>query len=359
MKKLLSLLLVIAFAAGSVGLSLADDDIPELPVLKERVEQFYKYQKADITITNGWNLIAMPVVPLKPYTVRQFIKDVAAPYYKDILVSYHKDCKVHKEDPQSQEKCYPYSCILRPAWKVLVVAVYKNGHFERYPKEGVTYNMVPGEAYFVYAEYFGIWYKSLNWRPQKTVTIPGGVPAPSISLNLDRGWSGRSILLNNIYQRYPYEKYPQRLYTLSELSKDLAKQGVKAKRIAFWSAKTQSWEQHELPYPYRDIPHIEYFKTLEDGLKVVEYNEDGKVSQETYYDIKENYSDLLMRLRVINPSDGFFLLCEENGLFMPSAWESYPFPMPYPPYPFTKPYPIEYEEYLKELMEKGVEVDEE
>ena len=242
MKKLLSLLVGVMLVC-SFGVCLAEELQP-VPIIIDSPP--YCPTVGTITIAEGWNLVAMPVLPAEPYTVEKFIKDVETDPSDFVLDIYPR-----QPSPDIQT-----------GWQIPVVAVYKNGQFERYPKEGVTYNMVPGEAYFVYARYNGprplIYPPGLEKVKVDVIGKPLDVP---VSLALNRGWNGVSVLKPGTSD-------------LRGLSDELAKQGIKATRIAMWSAKGQEWSQHELP-------------------------------------ILEKF------LRVINPDEGLFLLCEENGLFIP------------------------------------------
>ncbi|MFA4842383.1 MAG: hypothetical protein WC658_00930 [Candidatus Omnitrophota bacterium] len=311
MKKLLSLLLV-CLVLSFTGVVLAEDVVnpDSIPVPQPigidepiRVAKF-----GPITLTEGWNLIAIPVIPVKPLAVEQFIKMVVGSTWGVLPL-----------EKNEQEQ----SIKMRPRWQVLVVAVYKNGRFERYPRDGVTYNMVPGEAYFVYAQYSGPRplydpsFPSLPFRPRTTINIFGRPVNESVSLNLNRGWSGVSLMRKNygIYYKGPLRivappditlneangealKRPSfdRRLSLNELSKELSEQNIKAKRIAFWDADRQEWEQYELPRP---LPSGPYEAVLDPG---------------------------------IGEDEGFFLLCEQNGLYIPGLSLSSQIP-PIPPMP--------------------------
>ena len=97
----------------------------------------------------------------------------------------------------------------------------------------------------------------------------------------------------------------ERLYTVSDLSKKLVEQGVKATRLATWSAENQNWEQYTLPY--KPVPR----------------------------------PDGLIEIKILNENEGFFLLCDENNIFFRDGLEEVQDP-PNPPFP---PFPPKYIEY--------------
>jgi len=211
---------------------------------------------AAINIKEGWNLIAMPVIPDKPYTVRDFVATI-------------------ESDP-----CYK--------WEVPVVAVYENGRFERYPKKDVTHNMVPGKAYFVYAKYDGqVCQHRHPELTRKSIRIAGEVPDSPVVLNLNRGWNGISLT------EYLDDKRFYDFNYLIRLSNELVEQGIKATKIAFWNSD-QEWEEYELPFELNWPP----------TLNIVP----GPIH---HPDLPDLYG------RIISDDEGFFLLCEENGLFIP------------------------------------------
>ncbi len=196
----------------------------------------------DIVLTEGWSLIAIPVLPDKPLTVRGFMGMIA-------------------DD-----------------WEITVVAVFKNGQFERYPKEGITYNMVPGESYFVHAEYSGI----LSGRRKTAIGIEGSRPEIPVTLSLDRGWNGISLMC------YRDGGWAAIVGSLRTLSRELQDQGINATKIALWDADNQTWEEYELPFEGlfpRGEPVPAIFPLPDDPA--------------------------------IYSIEGFFLLCEENGLYIP------------------------------------------
>jgi len=311
MKKLISLL-AIAVLIGSFGVCQAEDiePMPNPPIIIEE-EVPTSNTTGSITLTNGWNLVAMPVLPAKPYTVEQFIKEVESPIKpipkpnKPIIL---EEVDRINEEVSVEEKNEKY--LIKSYWKVALVAVYKKGRFERYPKEGVSYNMVPGEAYFVYATYtgprpllaIGPNEEHREWHPKTSVKIIGRPLDVPVSLNLNRGWNSASIFEGD----------------LQRLSDELTEQHIKAKKIAFWSAEKQEWEQYELPIaePTETSPEIPY----EDGHSYpLEYDR-GKIEI----------------IRPIKADEGFFLLCEENGLFIPQLELN---PKPEPPVPPFPPEP--------------------
>jgi hypothetical protein len=109
-----------------------------------------------------------------------------------------------------------------------------------------------------------------------------------ISVNLNRGWNGISAApIDGLEKRREISLEAEfediglnRLYDTIQLSKDLQAQGIKATRVAFWNTSSQRWDIEELPIESNPGPGI--------GVSV----------------------------RIIMPDDGFFLLCEENDLFI-------------------------------------------
>ncbi len=346
MKKLLSVL-VLAAAVCCAGVVLAEEAVIEGPILTYQIEDWDwmipPYVKGAITLTEGWNLIAIPVIPQQPVTVETFSKMVA-----------YSDEPIYKTDPKLPDDNFIQA--KRSSWQVRAVAVYKDGRFRVYPKEGVTYNMVPGEAYFVYAEYHGLRpaYSELianpppgfePWHPKTTVTIVGKSVNASVSLDLNKGWNGAALMLKQKpYYDFdmPITKLPRIPFlkvdksdsdisnaqfpidegkifgpinigsSLSQLSRELVEQGVKAKRIVFWNAENQAWDQYELPRPepvYRHIPGL-----WDLGVEL------GGVDEYT-----------VVFDPGINADQGFFLLCEENGLYIPGLRQIQK--PPYPPFP--------------------------
>ncbi|MBU4376027.1 MAG: hypothetical protein KKD29_00950, partial [Candidatus Omnitrophica bacterium] len=90
--------------------------------------------------------------------------------------------------------------------------------------------------------------------------------------------------------------------SLNQLSQELVKQNIKATRIAFWSAENQEWVQFELPRP--------------------------ELKFDNPYEIIRTFD------RFIRPDEGFFLLCEQNGLYIPFLnWNEKPPVPPFPPKP--------------------------
>lgn len=231
MKKIICLLMVGLMICCS-GVSLAHDvPFPEPPAEKET---------ATISLVDGWNLIAIPVLPAEPFSVRDFMD------------------------------------MVNEAWEITVVAVYKNGRFERYPKEGITYNMVPGEAYFVYSKYTGSFIYPPQVYPLTTaIHISGKVPDMPVSLHLDRGWNGVSVPTATLENELS-------LYMFSD---ELGEQGIRATKIAFWNNE-QGWEEYKLPF-------------------VADEPISGPI-------VFPGFTG-----RGINSNEGFFLLCEENGLYIP------------------------------------------
>ena len=276
MKKLLSLLVGVMLVGG-FSLCMADGEINPIPPGGDVINiATIEAVTGTITLREGWNLVAMPVLPSEPYTVERFINDAETkPVWPRVREFKEGD---------------PYFCpppfIIR--CKVPVVAVYKNGQFERYPKEGVTYNMVPGEAYFVYAEFYVPESVPPEVKPDMsiyshTISIAGKSLDVPVSLDLNRGWNGVSIL-------------GELGIGVDRFSKELAEQNIKAIRIALWSAQKQEWEQYELPWQ------------------------------------PEPKGDVIM-IPMIPANCGFFLLCEENGLYIPGLNTSVEPPVP----PFPEP----------------------
>jgi len=273
MKRILSLLvvftLVVSFSTTGISAELTLPSLPGMepePVIVEGV----------ISITTGWNLIAMPVLPVEPYTVRQFIKDVEPQQL--ILEGVKPEEKPGTEDPNFLE---PITVQPRlDGWKIGTVAVYKNGRYETYPKEGVTYNMVPGEAYFVNASYSGPW-KMDGSKPRRVVTVKGRLLDNGVSLNLNRGWNGCST--------------PKPDSFLKTLSDELVAQNVKAAKIAFWNNSSRPWP----PPPAWEVYDLPF---------------DGKLGDNISPDVRLH----IFLGREIRPNQGFFLLLpDENGLYIP------------------------------------------
>jgi beta propeller repeat protein len=374
MKKLISMLLVAALI-GSCGIGYtADEECIPRPIdeLEKTIICPPKPETVTgmITITNGWNLIAMPVLPLVKYsyTVRQFIRDVEGLLYPLIeswrgidYVSQLTDeqkaelgtlqeqfsIKLYEGQTKSNDVIaqsadgeeiaqvitfnngdwpdelissikgfYDVGDIIRrrPIWDVSVVAVCKNGRYELYPKAGITYAMIPGEAYFVHVKYNGAWCKSLDWRPRKTIKLMGRRCDEPISLNLNRGWNGIAVGQKRVYTGWPLKiknppdlthtsettepnvegyisKFPiyREGYSLRKLSKELVDQHVKATKVLFWNADKQCWVTENLPI-----------------------SEDLRISDIFTYE--EKY----MCDRIIRADEGFFLLLsDENGLYIP------------------------------------------
>lgn len=296
---------------GSIGIcSAAEITIPPDPT---PIASIVNITKGSINITEGWNLIAMPVLPIAPYPAAKFAKDVA----------YSDQSFIVKPDVGE---------IILPKfnWQVRTIAVYKNGRFEAcYPNKNLTpYNMVPSEAYFVYVEYLGMrpvfqpeisqdgtTYCPPVWHPRTSVTIPGKAIDKTVSLNLNRGWNGVSLLKQNLWDSIypapiPMPKISPDITTdnslkpelelcttsLNQLSQELVAQGIKATKAIFWDADNQEWVKFDLPRP--TVPPI--------------YN----------YNLGEPTDNLVAIFdRFIRDDEGFFLLAEENGLFIPGLGE--------------------------------------
>jgi len=260
MKKLLSSLvafaLVVSFSITGIS---AEPKLPSLPGMEPEPV----IVEGEISITTGWNLIAMPVLPVGQYTVKQFIKAVERMEYREEIIPVYEE----------KGELLPYL-----EWDVLTVAVYKDGQFKNLPPKEYSYNMVPGEAYFVYATYIGG--KIFKRPPRKTVKVKGRIPDVPVTPNLDRGWNGVSLFPGMGLFSINKEANIVKIGSLGQLSEDLVAQGIKATKIAFWSATDQNWDVHALPY-------------------------DGQNGN--------SYTD-----RLIMASEGFFLLLpDENGLYIP------------------------------------------
>ena len=326
MKKLLSLLIV-AVVVCYAGMVLADDTVtvpgPGAVATPIPDAVIFPIVKGSVTLTEGWNLIAIPVLPAEQLKIKDFVAKITPP--QPPLVDLNGDGVIDQND---------VAISIRPMWKVTTIAVYKDGRFRTYAPDNATYNMVPGEAYFVYCQYLGPrpvydvngpQYPMPEFHPTITVTIAGKAVNASVSLDLNKGWNGVGVAL--IQQRPPlvYDQKPILLpeipnltlnqtestqideykivtmdFSLLQLSRELCEQGVKATRAIFWNANKQEWEQYALPYPTVDA----------NGLVCMPVP--GKL---------------------INPSEGFFLLCEENGLYIPRLTIQKP---PYPPIPVPR-----------------------
>ena len=282
MRKLLGLFLI-ALLVSSVGISIVSGDEIEIP--KPPGEEIIfipgpgPLPVGFITIRGGWNLVAMPVLPDKPYTIKRFIEAVEG-------------------KPRGS------------LWEVSVVAVYKDGRFKRYPMEGYSYNMVPGEAYFVHANLVAHGLIMVEgWQPSTIVEIIGRPIDHSISLNLNRGWNGVSLRGDDTLDAIQRQRDKTcedskhlAVLSLSQFLERLAEQEIKATKIAFWSdgggypAQVQHWEIFDLPLQ----------KEID---------------------------------RLIRADEGFFLLCEENGLYIPGldSNKEEPWP-PIPPEPDPTPW---------------------
>jgi len=357
MKKLLSLFLVGLLVVSS-GVSLRAEEIIPIPApipFPEPIPQ--PGTRGYINITEGWNLVAMPVIPAKPFTVKDFVRAVESPFLPLGPVDYPGQVREGETSIEIVEE-HPIICP-PPMWKISAMAVYKNGRFvELYPhwrprirRNRIAYNMVPGEAYFVRAKYLGprpliqppVYQDGAeegvapyDWRPSTSVLIKGRVIARtlSVSLNLNKGWNGASLLCMDriFYQPHqpileqdlvdPVEVPPPpptrpeprgnvltRVTSLRRLSDELVDQGIKAKKIIFWDKYNQRWEKHDLPLApiySRNIMHVE-----PDPLNPMPIT------------MPPIFLD-----RFINPSEGFFLLCEENGLYEPGLPISLDIPDP-------------------------------
>ncbi|MDD5135845.1 MAG: hypothetical protein PHN63_00695, partial [Candidatus Omnitrophica bacterium] len=322
MKKLLSLM-VVAVMIGCAGAVSAEETViapnPD-PIVLDTDIQILPVVKGTVTLTEGWNLIAIPVLPAEQLKIKDFIYKVEGGI---------PPCKTNDV---SNEVIY-----CKPMWNVSAVAVYKDGRFRMYTREDATYNMVPGEAYFVHCRYLGprpVYsvlgpdYPMPVYHPKTTITIAGKCVNATVSLDLNKGWNGVGVAL--MQQRPPLviEEEPINLpaiprltaesddsaalttnvdlericagFSLVQFSRELSEQGVKASRVIFWNAEKQEWEQYSLPYPVAD----------ENGL-------------------------ICMPIpgRLIDPGEGFFLLCEENGLYIPRLEIQ---KKPYPPIPVPR-----------------------
>jgi len=344
MKKVLCLLLAMAMIVNS-GVALALEEIlPDMRADDVRIFPFPLTVKT-ITIREGWNLIAMPVVPSGKYTVRDFIRSIENPFMR---IDRPIELQTLTDGEKLETNDKGEDCIIFPRryWTVSVVAVYKNGKFIRYPKNGHSYNMVPGEAYFVHTRYHGprpdyttdveCW---PPWHASKIIRVIGKSVNFSVTLNLRRGWNGVSIMREKDppFPPYPFKPILDPIIrpydlndkitdndqieencnpglpinidiecTLSQLSKELVKQGLKPRSILFWDSYNQRWQQHALPVKYPIFYHI--------NIKP-----DKHIA----------YLD-----RLISSSEGFFLLVEENGIYEPGLEESLPgVPFPPPPLP--------------------------
>lgn len=295
--KALSGLLTVLCVAGILGVCGAQDKLIE-------AEAIPLVPKGVITLTEGWNLVAMPVLPCKPYSVRQFIKDVEVSGKCEAAVTVQ-------------------TAVQRPYWKVLKILVVKDGCFkELINKNKIPYNMVPGEAYFAQLQYLGprpvpvgtlqpvpadtLEKECVNWYPQTSVSIAGRRLNHPIALNLNAGQNGVSVPRTDatLIVASPLE---EKMYSVNQLSKDLIDQGIKAASIAFWSATEQEWVAYKLPFTEK-------------------------------------------MLRFIRPDEGFILTCEENGLLVPGLKHLVPAPVyvkekgrvEFIPYQPGKPYPYHF-----------------
>ncbi|MFA5142912.1 MAG: hypothetical protein WC522_01915 [Candidatus Omnitrophota bacterium] len=318
MKKLLSLA-VVAVMICFAGTVLAEET-STLPAENYPADPTGLTMKpliiGNVTLNEGWNLIAIPVLPAEKLTIKSFSVRVAKSGLSAI----------------STETITQDSKGFADIWRVTAVAVYKNGRFQSYSPDCDTYNMVPGEAYFVYAKYSGLRpnyivregasYEMPEFHPTTTIKIIGKTADAKISLNLNKGWNGVAVLnqlapksdepLSNTPKLPELESQKtgsnvsagavlesQSItagigYSLYQLSQEFSEQGIKATRIIFWNAVKQEWEQYSLPYPAAD----------ENGLIAMP-----------------------VPGRLVNPSEGFFLLCEENGLYIPGlTLQNSPYP---------------------------------
>jgi len=260
-----------------------------------------------IIIYEGWNLIAIPGFPhFGPYTVRQFIKDVEYVWDGTLYLTAPDETAVTADSDFE----YVDPLLLGPQWKVTRVAVYKGGQFKNLPPEGYSYNMVPGEAYFVHARYNEPWPGAPLaidqdgniigevWKPMKKVNIAVR-KLPYISYLLNRGWNGMSM--GAIGEVLSDGTKLVTCSSLRQLSKELEKQGIKATKVAFWLQDSQEWVVENLPME-------EYILTNPFDLPPV-------------YD------------RIIRADEGFFLFCDENGLFFLPGIDTYVPRPPLPPFP--------------------------
>lgn len=293
-----------------------------------------------VMITEGWNLIAMPVVPDKPYTVEDFIQDVEVNPYRDgtePISTMPVDVPIHT--PHHADEA-PF-IVTEGNWEITafgkldepVHPTHKKFRkaFKQLPG---NYNLVPGEAYFVQAKYTGDHVKLLGWQPELQVFIRGKVPEVPVSLNLKRGWSSVSLLIPNYIRDYPidiYTPYPPRFelpenptdifelpenptniieediitlpdyylgYSIQRLSRELVTQQIEAEKLVLWSTFTQDWEEWELPYP----PRSDY--------------EVGPIPHQNTKSPYEHYEIAYFDFGIL-PNRGFFLQCKSNGLFIP------------------------------------------
>jgi len=307
MRKLLVLVLA-ALLVSSFQLCIAAEEVEEEyievtdpEVIESEIEKCWSSPyHHPITLTEGWNLIAMPCLPDKPYTVNRFIQQVESyeinlytPIYKDGEEGVSQEESLNEDYDQEVEVekriIHPF-----PKWRVCSFLTYKDGRFKRISRYGPNYNMVPGEAYFVYAKY--------NWKydyyldsdeqhyeyfrfPSKTIYIRGKIPNKPVSLNLNRGWNAVSLMLGRPY-------IPGPIPTIGWISKQLETQNIKAKNLARWVTREQRWKMYTLPY---------------DDFNVLRPAVEGWIPELPFN---------------IGRGEGFFLLCEENGLFIPGLGES-------------------------------------
>ncbi len=314
MKRLLSILTVAVLICGCFVTVAAEEGskdiaapIPESKVISPPLPTVPS--RGTINITRGWNLIAIPVLPNKPYTVRQFIRDIEKPVFyaegcsEEELSAYIEDgAKLNRKGKK------PVIVCPRPYWKVLLVVVCKNGRFQRYPKKGISYNMVPGEAYFVYARYTGPRPNCPQWRPKKHVIVTGRIEGITVSLNLNKGCNGVSVLPTGSCGRRP-------LWTISTIARELGGQNVEATQIVLWNTVKQKWERHYLP------------RGIEKSLS----KDNNNVN-----DSSNVFEGPFTVERIIRPDEGFFLICSENGLYIPGLDVSMPPVPPRPPVEIEK-----------------------
>jgi len=333
MKTLLNLFLI-AILVCSFGICFAEEQVVKDPVKVDPVVDIVKCPPlmidpsiitGTIQLGEGWNLIGVPVFT-NIYTVSQFINAVEerSPEIYPIL--------------QLDRNMPPYRA---PWWIVRLIAVYKDGGWEiLYASNGSIsdggnimlkndYNMVPGEAYFVYLDYRG--YPIDGGAPKTAVKVSGTCIGQSVSLDLNKGWTGASVLVHNCsgFIRMPVEgpitvqkdgaefegaasaeSYPPNppgviedpkircaiSYNLGNLSYELDEQGIVGKMVAFWNNDRQEWETYELPYPKTGWP--------------------GHIPPPMHW-------------RVIRPDEGFFIFTGENGVFVPNGKKckiEYPYP---------------------------------
>lgn len=321
MKRVISVLIAVIFLAGNLGVCSASGGFRPQPNPGLDFEYIPAFKGGSITIREGWNLIAMPVMPAGAYTIRRFISDIERPTYWGSLISELEGPVVRKSEEEGitvvdnlskiEENIWP----IRLGWKVLEIGVFIDGEFRTYPREDVTHNMVPGEIYFVMARYLGPWpgapvkypYPYPRWRPSKTIRV-AGERVRRMSYNLKMGCNGMSVgAIGNNWSPYRYPT--QTISSLNHLSRELQRQNIKATSISFWSNELQDWQEYALPRPLPEP--IQFFPAP------------GESAPDLYEMI--DYKD-----RLIRPDEGFLLLCEENGLaFLPGRdmYEAYP---PYP-----------------------------